>query len=146
MCGHLPPTSKTILIRRTRHAGPCLGSKGEHISDVLLWTPSCGWAGVSRPARTFLQQLCADTGCNLQDLPNVYSNSSSSLGLHFLYLIGYQSAQFLRRALHYARGGRQFLRQSAQPPWGSVYTCIHKSVYIYSLRCSNKLFFAMKVR
>ena len=39
----------------------------------------------------------------------------------FLYPIGYQSAQFFRRALHYARGGRQFLRQRAQPPWGSIY-------------------------
>ena len=29
----------------------------------------------------------------------------------FLYPIGYQSAQFFRRALHYASGGRQFLRQ-----------------------------------
>ena len=34
----------------------------------------------------------------------------------FLYPIGYQSAQFFRRALHYASGGRQFLRQWAQPP------------------------------
>ena len=39
----------------------------------------------------------------------------------FLYPIGYQSAQFFRRALHYASGGRQFLRQRAQPPWGSIY-------------------------
>ena len=22
-----------------------------------------------RPARTYIQQLCADTGCNLEDLP-----------------------------------------------------------------------------
>ena len=33
----------------------------------------------------------------------------------FLYPISYQSAQFFRRALHYASGSRQFLRQSAQP-------------------------------
>ena len=39
----------------------------------------------------------------------------------FLYPIGYQSAQFFRRALHYASGGWQFLRQRAQPPWGSIY-------------------------
>ena len=32
----------------------------------------------------------------------------------FLYPIGNQSAQFFRRALHYASGGRQFLRQRAQ--------------------------------
>ena len=27
--------------------------------------------------------------------------------------------------LHYASGGRQFLRQRAQPPWGSIYVYIH---------------------
>ena len=33
------------------------------------------------------------------------------------YLTGYQSAQFIRRALYYASGRRKFLCQSAQPPW-----------------------------
>ena len=37
--GHLPPITKTIQARRTRHAGHCWRSKGEFISDVLLWTP-----------------------------------------------------------------------------------------------------------
>ena len=37
--GHLPPITKTIQIRRTRHAGHCWRSKDELISDVLLWTP-----------------------------------------------------------------------------------------------------------
>ena len=32
----LPPITKTIQVRRTRHAGPCWRSKGELISDVLL--------------------------------------------------------------------------------------------------------------
>ena len=36
--GHLPPITKTIKIRRTRHAGHCWRSKDELISDVLLWT------------------------------------------------------------------------------------------------------------
>ena len=39
------------------------------ISDVLLWTPSHGWAKTGRPARTYIQQLCADMGCSLEDLP-----------------------------------------------------------------------------
>ena len=38
--GHLPPTTKTIKIRRTRHAGHCWKSRDELVSDVLLWTPS----------------------------------------------------------------------------------------------------------
>ena len=37
--GHLPPITKTIQARRTRHAGHCWRSTGELISDVFLWTP-----------------------------------------------------------------------------------------------------------
>ena len=37
--GHLPPITKTIQARRTRHAGHCWRSKDEIVSDVLLWTP-----------------------------------------------------------------------------------------------------------
>ena len=37
--GHLPPITKTIQVRRTRHAGHCWRSRNELISDVLLWTP-----------------------------------------------------------------------------------------------------------
>ena len=67
--GHLPPITKTIQVRRTRHAGHCWRSKDELISDVLLWTPTCGCAKVGRPVRTYIQQLCEDTGCNPEDLP-----------------------------------------------------------------------------
>ena len=42
--GHLPPITKTIQVRRTRHAGHCWRSKDELISDVLLWTPTYGQA------------------------------------------------------------------------------------------------------
>ena len=37
--GHLPPISKTIQVRRTRHAGQYWRSRDELIRDVLLWTP-----------------------------------------------------------------------------------------------------------
>ena len=37
--GHLHPITKTIQVRRTRHAGHCWRSRDELISDVLLWTP-----------------------------------------------------------------------------------------------------------
>ena len=66
--GHLPPITKTIQVRRTRHAGHCWRSKDELISDVLLWTPTHGCARVGRPARTYIQQLCEDTGCDPEDL------------------------------------------------------------------------------
>ena len=42
--GHFPPITKTIQVRRTRHAGHCWRSRDELISDVLLWTPTYGWA------------------------------------------------------------------------------------------------------
>ena len=66
---HLPLITKTIKIRRTRHSGHCWRSRDELISDVLLWTPSHGRAKAGRPARTDIQQLCADTGCSPEDLP-----------------------------------------------------------------------------
>ena len=67
--GHLPPITKTIQARRTRHAGHCWRSKDEIVSDVLLWTPAYGQSRAGRPARTYIQQLCDDTGCNSEDLP-----------------------------------------------------------------------------
>ena len=33
--------------------------------------PSHECASVGRPVRTYLQQLCADTGCSLEDLPGM---------------------------------------------------------------------------
>ena len=68
---HLPPITKTIQVRRTRHAGHCWRSRDELISDILPCTPSHRRAKVGQPARTYIQQLCADTGCNLEDLPEV---------------------------------------------------------------------------
>ena len=45
--GHLPPITKTIQARRTRHAGHCWRIKDELISDILLWTPDI-WPCKSR--------------------------------------------------------------------------------------------------
>ena len=36
--GHLPPITKTIQVRRTRHAGHCWRSRDELLNDELLWT------------------------------------------------------------------------------------------------------------
>ena len=58
----------------TRHAGHCWRSKDELISDVLLWTPTYGCAKAGRPARTYIQQLCEDTGCNPEDLPEAMND------------------------------------------------------------------------
>ena len=72
--GHLHPTTKTVKVRRTRHAGHCWRSRDELIRDVLLWTPSHGRTKTGRPARTSIQQLCEDTGCSSEDLPEAMND------------------------------------------------------------------------
>ena len=71
---HLPPITKTIQVRRTRHAGHCWRSRDELISDELLWTPTHGRAKAGRPARTYIQQLREDTGCWPEDLPEAMND------------------------------------------------------------------------
>ena len=66
---HLLPITKTIKIRRTRHAGHYWRSKDELVRDLLLWTLSHGHAKAGRSAQTYIQQLCADMGCRPEDLP-----------------------------------------------------------------------------
>ena len=72
--GRLPPITKTIQVRRTRHAGHCWRSRDELIRDVLLWIPTHGRAKAGRPARTYIQQLCEDTGCCPEDLPRAMND------------------------------------------------------------------------
>ena len=74
MYGHLPPIMKTIQVRWTRHAGHCWRSRDELIRVVFLWTPTHGRAKVGRPARTYIQQLCEDTGCCPEDLPRAIND------------------------------------------------------------------------
>ena len=71
---HLPPITKTIQVRRTRHAVHSWRSRDELISDLLLWTPTHGRAKAGRPARTYIQQLCEDTGCCPEDLPEALND------------------------------------------------------------------------
>ena len=63
-----------IARRQTRHAGHCWRSRDELISDVFLWTPTYGRAKAERPARTYIQQLCEDTGCSPEDLPEAIND------------------------------------------------------------------------
>ena len=71
---YMPPITKTIQVRRTRHAGHCWRSRDELIRDVLLWIPTHGRAKAGRPARTYIQQLCEDTGCCPEDLPRAMND------------------------------------------------------------------------
>ena len=67
---HLPPITKTIQVRRTRHAGHCWRSRDELISDLLIWTPTYD----RTKARTYIQQLCEDTGRSPEDLAEAMNN------------------------------------------------------------------------
>ena len=53
------------------YVGHCWKRKDKLLSDVLLWTPSHGWAKAEQPAQTYIQQLCADTRCSPEDLPKL---------------------------------------------------------------------------
>ena len=63
-----------IYISYTRHSGHSWRSRDELISDVLLWTSTYGRAKAGRPARTYIQQLCEDTGCSPEDLPEAMND------------------------------------------------------------------------
>ena len=65
---------KTTQVRRTRHAGHCWRNRDELIRDVLLRTPTHGRAKAGRPARTYIQQLCKDTGCCPEYLPRAMND------------------------------------------------------------------------
>ena len=69
---HLPPITKTIKVRWTRHAGHCWRNKDKLIKDVLMWTPSHGREKAGRPAKNYIQQLCEDTGCKPEDLQRAW--------------------------------------------------------------------------
>ena len=44
------------------------GEVGTNSCDILQWTPSHGQSKAGQPVRTYIQQLCADIGCSLEDL------------------------------------------------------------------------------
>ena len=89
------------------------------------------WKPGSKPVQLYVRLSLRPLGQKayhvwLREFLRYYLVTAAAVCLHFLYPIGYHSAQFFRRALHYASGSRKFLHQSAQPPWGSVYIVIHR--------------------
>ena len=68
---YLPPISKTIQIRWKRHIGQSWRNMDKLISDILLWTPEHGRASAGWTTRIYIQQLCIDTGCRLEDQPEM---------------------------------------------------------------------------
>ena len=67
--GHWLPISEIIQLRWARHAGHYWWSKDKLLTDVIQWTLTNGHASVGRLARTYLHQLCARSGCSLEDQP-----------------------------------------------------------------------------
>ena len=65
---HLPAISTTIRQRRVTFAGHCWRSKGEIVSDLVLWQPSHGRTKLGRPHRTYIDQLLQDTSCHPDEL------------------------------------------------------------------------------
>ena len=63
-----------LLIYEFMYLGHCWRSREELIRDGLLWTPTHGRAKAGRPARTYIQQLCEDTGCCPEDLPRAMND------------------------------------------------------------------------
>ena len=72
--GHLPPITKTIQVRRTRHAGHCWRSRERAHKWCTPMDPTYGQAKAGRPARTYIQQLCEDTGSSPEDLPEAMND------------------------------------------------------------------------
>ena len=70
----LSSTYMIVLTLFFRHAGHCWRSRDELIRDLLLWTPTHGRAKAGRPARTYIQLLCEDTGCCPEDLPRAMND------------------------------------------------------------------------
>ena len=71
--GYLPPITKIIQVRRSRLAGHCWREQRRaHKWCTPMYLPHRAKAG--RPARTYTQQLCEDTGCSLEDLPEVMND------------------------------------------------------------------------
>ena len=66
----------TVSIReqRLRFIGHFWRIKSELVSDLLLWQPVHGQRPRGRPAKTVIDQLSEDTGCNLSELQNAMND------------------------------------------------------------------------
>ena len=66
--GNISPLTSIIRIRRTRFAGHCYRSEEEIVKYVLLWTPNHGTTQIGRSRKTYIKQLCDDTGLTTEEL------------------------------------------------------------------------------
>ena len=125
--GHSMYVSHTAVCGNGTHAGHCWRSRDELISDVLLWPPTYGRAKAGRPARTYIQQLCEDTGCSSEDLleamngrekwrewvRDIRASGTKSSGLHPVSS---------HNCCMYVRAGR--------PAFARPYVGVHRSTFL----------------
>ena len=72
--GHLLSISQTTQLRQARHDGDCWRCKDVLINDVLLWTHTHGHTSVGQSSKTFIYQLCTESGFHLVNLPRATTN------------------------------------------------------------------------
>ena len=70
----LAPHHKNYTSSTNQTRGTLLEKQGRAHKRCTPVTPTHGCASVGRPARTYIQQLCEDTGCNPEDLPEAMSD------------------------------------------------------------------------
>ena len=66
----IPKISATTKEHRMKFAGHCWRSKNELASDLLLWYPNHRKRSRGRPAKTYIDQISSDTGCEREELSN----------------------------------------------------------------------------
>ena len=54
---NLPPISKNIHVRQTRHAGHSWRSKDKLIGNILQWTLTHGYTSVGHPGTTYISPM-----------------------------------------------------------------------------------------
>ena len=63
-----------LISHFANHPGLYRRSKDKLINNVFLLTLTHGHTSIGQPAKIYIHQLCADTGCYLDDLPGVMAD------------------------------------------------------------------------
>ncbi|XP_071958788.1 uncharacterized protein [Antedon mediterranea] len=72
--GNLRKITDVIKERRVRFVGHSFRNKSELISELMLWMPSHGTRRPGRPPKSFIDQLVADSGHTIEELPGAMMN------------------------------------------------------------------------
>ena len=62
------PILQIVQVNWTRHPRNCSRNKDEHISSILQQTHKYRHISVKLQTKIYINQLCANTGCSLEDL------------------------------------------------------------------------------